>query len=401
MMWFLFLGIVALMAGAMGVLSSTIARFFERKRLIWLGTNEEKNLPKFLLQNAFLALTNPSPGRSRFQAFFFQDLRLRSWRANLLWSCWGSLALWLPFVVTLSLFRVNGLMVIGVGGLVLVAASFLPRFQSGAVLILVWGAFLLLLENGIRTGGGLIMNDGMQLVSFLADGRSTAVLSLFVLAVIVAALTQFQFFFFSLAVLLLSAGWISLSGAVLLWLGERVGLAVGLWLRERKARTGPRRLLNLSLQAGLGGGLLGVLLVGFARDLSSVVPAFGEAGPFESLRAFVALSILAEIPILGIASVLGHFAAKSVPDDLFEKTFSKPDFAVLGGGVVRPALMGLEARLQKLRSIRSELDAEDWQKIPPGVRSASEEEAKDLEKTASDLRAHLLSRSSGFQNPLQ
>ncbi|MBX3039777.1 MAG: hypothetical protein KF789_03580 [Bdellovibrionaceae bacterium] len=401
MMWILFFGLLVLMAGSMGLLSLTVLRLFEKRRLRWLGTNEEKNLLRFLLQNVLLALTGPSPGVSRSQSFFFQDLRLRSWRANLLWACWGSFALWLPFLVALSLFRINGLMVLGAGGFLLAMSSFARRFQPWAILMLSWGAFLFLLESGTRTGAGLMMGEGMDLVAFFADGRPGAVLSLFAGALVFAALTRFQFFAFALSVLLLSAGWISLSGAVLLWLGERVGLAIGFWFRARKSRKGPRQLATLSMLASLGGGLLGLLVVGFARDLLLVVPALGEAGPFESLQAFVFLSILAEIPVLGLASVLGHFAAKTTPDDLFERKPFRHDLDGLEFGALRAALMGLEARLQKLRSFPTELEPADWQKIPPGIRSASEEETKDLEKMALEIRTHLLSRSSGFRDPLR
>lgn len=404
MIWLMTLGVLIWMSVSVGLASQAAARMFVIWRPSWLSIDAKPSLVRFLLGTGLLAASHPLPGGAEEQAFLFQSLRLRSWRSNLLWTAFSSCGLWMSCLMALSVFRMSGLVVAALGGVLFLIASFVPRLWGMGTLITSWGVFLFLAESGARVASGLMGLGGADLIIWLTDGRPQVVFAILVLVTVLTVILRLRFFFFSVAVLLLSMGWISVSGAVMMWLGERIGWSLIPWAYVRRARQGPRWLLFFSAMTGLAGGFIGFLLVGWARNSLMISPSLGGAGPFEVMSAFVVLSILAEVPILLLRMGWGHFAARSHPDDLLDSTeriWVDPVSLALSEDLLRVAHAGARGRLDRILEIRMEMEADDWNKVPAGVRSASEREVRELEGSLRGVEALLSSSSSGFQVSLR
>lgn len=400
MMWLLFFGFLFVMAASISTLAWVIS---ERTRgLASTAFFEKSATPSFRLfvQSAILAMSDPAPSRARLQSLLTQEFRLRHWRSNLLWLVMGPMALWLPVLLTFSIFRLNSHFVLGFAGLLLAFASFVRPLRAVAWGLGSLGVFLWTMESSLRSSSSLLSGAGQEVVFWLADGRALSVLLLLILAAAVSALSRIQFFFFCLSVVLLAMGWVSLSGAVALWMGERLGLALGDAWRARGLREGPQRMVQLWVKASLIGTVIGFVILALARGAFEPSSIGGGAAAFGRLEAFVWLSLLVELPVWLSALILGHLASAHTPDDLFSQ--AKAAHALLDDPAVHRAKLWLKAglleRQGQIQAVRAQFGKEDWEKVPPGVREASQKEAGMIEIS---LSTGLSSGMSGFPDPLR
>lgn len=397
---FLSLGLLFLMfwslQQAQGALAAAL--FPWRKKWLWgAGTSGTIALVR---EQLMAVLLEPSAHANRTQALTAQLLRLRSWRANLMWACFAFLGVTSWLVFSQLFLRVSGLYVLSVGGLLLFAANFARRGREAALTVLFVGLFLFAAEHFLRLN--LIPSgDVPPLLQWTTDGRGLAVLGLLIAGLLTGWLVRIEGFAFVLAFAGLASGAMSLSGAVMFWAGERAGLSVALGWTAWRARwpQGARRLAFGVATAAVLGSFIGWWLLGWARDFAMDFGSLGTAQVPMRMDGFLLFSILVELPVIALTLVWGHLAGAKTPDDALESaTLARGWFhqGALRTPVLKLLRAGLRGRMDEIDRLRQGFNEAEWEKVPPFVKNASQTERTALAETAKALDADLLSRSEFF-----
>lgn len=397
---FLSLGLVFLMFWSLQQAQGALAAALFPWRKKWLWSAGTSGTFALVREQLMAVLLEPSAHASRVQALTAQLLRLRSWRANLMWACFAFLgvASWLVF--SQLFLRVSGLYVLSVGGVLLFAANFLRKGREAALTVLFVGLFLFAAEHFLRLNI-VASTDVPALLQWTTDGRGLAVFGLLLVGVLTGWLVRIEGFAFVLAFAGLACGAMSLSGAVMFWAGERAGLSVALAWKAWRSRwpQGARRLANGVAATAVAGVLVGWWLLGWARDLSLDFGSLGSAQVPMRMDGFLLFSILVEIPVIVLTLVWGHWAGSKTPDDALESaTLSRAWFhqGSLRTPVLKLLRAGLLGRLDEIDRLRKGFNEAEWEKVPPFVKNASQTERAALAETAKVLDADLLSRSEFF-----
>lgn len=397
-MWFLSLGILLLMTWCLQRVAAATAELFapiRRQAFQRTGGSTAAQVGATLL----LTLLDPSPAAVRVQASTAQALRLRSWRLNLMAVCFAELSQAVLIAVGLFFLGIGGLFPLSAGVFLMAFARFRPReLRPAGALLFFFGLFLWAGETGLRFAPGTVGMEAQGLAMWLADGRPAAVSLWFLAATALAALTGFEFLALSATMMGLASGALSLNGAVALLWGERLGLVLRWWWQSRGQIASVRAMTKGVLAGHLLAVLFSFLLLGFARDFMGAA-AYGREGLGTILMDFLALSLWTVVPFLAFVCLWGHFAGRRSPEDMLqngqvpEAWFTSQD---LRSSMIPWFLEGLCARRAELKRLNGGFTDEEWKKVPPPVRQASEKESLHLEKTSRALEAHLLSRSDFF-----
>lgn len=387
---FIALGLIALMTWSLQRFASSFASLMApwRRKKISFG-------------RAFL---DPSSMSNQVQALAFQGLRLRTWKENLSWMSFAGISIWSAIFVGVLFLQVNALALLAVGAVALLIPISQRLWNGIAMLFLFLGLALFAGENAVRFSAMMFDQETNFLLGFLADGRLAAVIVWFLVGAILGVLLQVEFFCFSLAIVLVATGMMSISGAAALWFGERVGWTLRLWWNARKLSTSTRKLTSIKAVVTGGASLVAVFGLGFARDLIGPIGSMGIEGLSERVGFFLWLSLFCEMFPLLLGWVVTRTRFGATPEDLFESKYpTKHFFSPLGARpwVLQELSEGILRRKGELQALQKDFAAMDWQKVPPAIRQASEKEVQSLDEVNADVQALLLSRSSFFSEQLR
>lgn len=388
MLWFLMFGLIGLMAWALQETMKSFAAITSPWRLRLLARQTEVHRER--ARNHFLlVVTDPSLLSNKTCALVTQGLRLRKWKDNLLWSCLASFALWGACVAASFFQQVSALFPLGLGVLLVIIARGVPRLRPIAFLVFMFALFLWAGESSLRLAAG-VGQSGDDVSLWLADGRAVPCLVWWLVGMIEGTIFGFEFLALAAALCLIAPGVMAINVGVALWLGERVGHSARLALIGKSRIAGVSRMARQQFLMILAGGVVGWLVIGFARDLWGPVSDIGGANATENLHIFLWLSLIAEIPVLAGAMAWGHFASAAPPSDLFDKTVAVPTLHEIGNS--RPfvygfLLRGLRARRDEILRLRTQFNENEWAKVPPAVRDASETERRELDRMLAEAES--------------
>lgn len=352
------------------------------------------------------ALSHPSPFAQRLQAVLAQGYRLRSWRVNLMQACFADLGIWLWLLIAATYLSFGGVFVAASAGILLalggLAGARAARLRPLAAVVFHVGVLLVVGESVARFAIGWRDASTGELATWLADNRPLAVLALTIAMAVFSAVIGFEGAALVAALVGLSTGMLSLNGAVAFVWGERLGLAIRLAAQARGQVPSVRRLARLNLGATAVAVPIAWLLLGFLRDFLGLEGGFGNAPML--LQNFVSLTASTTLPFLAAAGAVGHFAAKKTPDDLMERAALPTawlESPLAGTADLAELREGLRARAGELSRLNGGFTEDEWKKVPPPVRQASEREQAHVQDSLSRLEAHLLSRRDFFGHQLR
>ncbi|MBX3032803.1 MAG: hypothetical protein KF865_02685 [Bdellovibrionaceae bacterium] len=398
---FLVFGLIVLMTWSLQRFTGALALLLQKARRASLSrpASTSSNL---LVVNAAAALMEPSMWANRVQAAMLQNFRLRSWRANLLLACLSFLGLWAAFLAANLFLNISGLFLLSVGGVILILSTVLwPSARAAAQGFFFLGLFLWAGESSLRFTTTWVAGATTDWSMLLADGRFVGSLCLFGIGLLSGALLRLEFLMLSAALVGLSAGVLSVNGAVALWLGERAGLMLALAFSVRHLTKSTRLLVWKTTAVTVAASFIALLLLGYVRDVLGPVSTLGSEGVLERLSLFLMLSAVMEAPVALSLLIWGHREGSRTPEDLFEVKYAGEKIW-RAGGLRRPMLIwmrdGLVRRRADIGRFRGEFNETDWQKVPPAVRNASTRESEALESLLQTLDSHLLSRSDFFDD---
>lgn len=402
-MGFLTLGLLLLMTWSLQRSAAAIADLLAPLRRKAFERTDGTTL-RLVLSQLLLVLAEPAPSALRTQAATAQALRLRSWRTNLMAVCFSELSVAVLIAASLFFLAMGGLFPLCAGVFVMAVSSLRPRELRplGAALIF-FGLFLWAGETGLKVGRGFLGLEADGLSMWLADGRPLAVLLWLAVSTVTGALIGFEFLALPFALMGLAAGTLSLNGAVALLWGERLGLALRWWWQSRGQIPSVRLMTKGFVLSQLLAVLASFLFLGFARDVMGFA-SFGQEGLGALLGDFLTLSLWTTAFFVLFACAWGHFAGAKTPEDMMEPGRTPEAWLASQGfrtSMIPWFLDGLFKRRAELKRINDSFDEQDWKKVPPPVRQASEKEALHLEKTSRALEAHLLSRSDFFGHQMR
>lgn len=394
MIWFIFVGLLLAATWSLQIFAQSISQFAGTRRARWAGQNP-KTLWQMLWQGGWLSALEPSMNANRLQALAAHNLRSRSWRGNLIWACLSSKGLIWTLLIGALFLQVNASLVLAAGFVLILLPWRRWGCANPGTAVIGGGLFLLLGENSIRWLGSLGAELDPSLALWLADGRPLPILGMLVVALVISAVLRIEFLFFTFALWGLASGILSVNGAVVLWLGERAGLAFALWVRTRRLTSSTQRMGRGLAFSHLGGAFLAWVVIGFVRDLLGPVGGIGMEDLHARIQFFLLLSLIAEVAVAIVVMAWGHLAAKKAPDDLLEAAYFDESWLVGGAlraSLLRPWLEHLRQRRAEITRLRVGFTDEEWKKVPPPVQQASERDGTALGEQARRIEAHLLSR---------
>lgn len=362
---------------------------------------ENDGVGQMMRKSALRAFVAGSVARARSLALIDQSYRLGSWRFNWMVAAFSPLAAALALGAMSYFLQVSGLWISGLGAILLILGAIgggekRPLFDLArkAGWFFFWaGLFYLLNENLTRFWPMWLNNpDTENTVFFLSDGRWAAVLALTVLVSILTALVPLPGFALLVILVGSTAGILSINGAAAVWIGESIGTALRAFWFGRKSHQGPRELSRDLLAVTIAAGLLFVPLGFVARDFAGNVT--GTSALNQLLPVVLTMIFFFEAISLVLLSGAGHFRAKTLPQDVLESDlWAWSEIRRAPRADLKAWVALVEERLQKMNSVRGAFNQQEWERVPPAVRNASQKEAELLEKRLDEMKALLLSRS--------
>ena len=382
MIWFLGFGFIVLMAWSMRQAADQMSRL----RVLIPRRPFEKDSRLEFFAGLDLIMSEPGMALAETQAPLLQNLRLRSWRDNVMLVALAPFALWLPYGLATLFLHWSAAFVLGVGAAAILGGRFFGKIRPAAEFVFYTGLFLVAGEGALKMLS-MVSPETTDFTMFLADGRMTSTLIWLGAGLISALVFDFEGIGLAIALVGLGAGAMALNAAIALWLGERTGFRLAAFVDRRRWITGAYMLARFGAVTGLlgaaGGLILAMIGTGFLAN-------HGEIGSDEingRLGLFIGLSLVSDFPLLALRFGVGHFLSRRTVDDLFE-TLPNP-WPVAGPAFGHFLRSGITARLAALdrlqqqnpsgvQTLKRDLNESDWNKIPPAVRAAAQTEKERL-----------------------
>lgn len=291
---------------------NSLRSIFSRWQISRLDQFKEGQRSRNFILSMLFSVSEASPKSSSYAGLGFYNLRILSREPSLLLMVMSPLSAWWALFVATLFLKFQGLFLIAIAGLG--AASL---FNQG-LLKSVWrtffalGIFLFAGESLLRQSAMLPMFLGESPIAFwLADGRSTALLGLLLLGILVGLVIQTEFWSLCLGIGLLMASSISFNGALAVFAGERIAQALLFAWRSRKLdEDGQKVGRSFALVSALAA-VIGLIASWFVRDFYELGKSFGADGMQErSLSFILLLALILLIQWLALL-VWGHWAQHS------------------------------------------------------------------------------------------
>ena len=308
--------------------------------LMWLGSfalmlyglsesrNALANLFSSLFKNldsksaiANSVLLEASPQKSLYSGMALYNLRVLDGTSSVFMMCLSSLGAWWVFLLAFLFMKINGLVALGLAAILFL--SFLPaKVSSLRKGLIAVGIFLLGGEMMLRQSSMLsLMMGESNLAFFMADGRFGAVLVLFLLAAVLSAFVEIEFWSLVLGMALLISNTVSLNGALALFAGERVGRVLLFWWRTQKLNQACRHLGKFFGWVSSSGAVLGLFVAGAIRESSSWGYSSGMISVQDKLSFYLVLCLVICLFQFASQMVWGHFASRIKVVDLQEAKY--------------------------------------------------------------------------------
>jgi hypothetical protein len=296
-----------------------LAHIFSRGQKDLLEKNSDKSLVFLFSRYLGVVLLEGSPVKSLYSGMAAYNLRVSPLPSANLWMGLSTLGAWWPLLLGSLFLNVNGLLLLGIGGL-----SYLGLLRGRLTLnylklSLYVGIFLLGGDLSLRNSSVLLNLLGTgDVVFFLADGRLLSVLGIMAIGVLLSLFVSVEFWSVCLALTLLVANVISVNGALALFAGERIGRMLLFWWRSRELNQDCRRIGWQFSLVSASGVFLGFMIAGILRGDAGI----GFTGDMDLFRQkileFLSLSAVILVVQFLAQMVWGHFGSKLKVDEIQE-----------------------------------------------------------------------------------
>jgi hypothetical protein len=318
--------------------------------------------------------STPSVLKNTFSHLAYHNLQIVSLRSTLLGLCLVPLSQWLLILLTLGLFQVNGLWILGLGALVFILQ---PRLQKHFSIWLALGVFFLGAELALKNSNILlsIMSDS-GFGFFLTDNRWTAGLQVFAWALALGLLLQIENAVYIFVLILSVAGVLADNNVLWALLGTEFSRILYLLIRTYSLdKTAKKIIYEYSfiyvLSFVLAGALLLNLRVSFFEEYSIYTKVYSV------LIDFIFILFIETVFLL----IWGHWRAKKIKTEdnqvqYFPTSWLKDELLILGFyPFIKTKVL---ARLAEMRYHLQGLGSLPEGKIPASLKHRLESEEKQL-----------------------
>ena len=294
------------------------------------------------------------------KGLLFQNLRLGSWRGNLIQMCFAQFSFAAVFLASLMFAQISFSLPI-----IVACVLWLTPLKKAAKIFFLLGIFLLAAE---KIGPNIMflrnLAGELPFIYWLADGRLLTCFAWMAAAIVLSGALKIENWSIPLGFILIPSGLMAANVGISLFIGEIFGSLILVLYTFSKTQESVRKMSKILLSIYFPLGLLSWWLAGAV-----------QIDPF-----WIKYMILAILPSIALG-IAGHFIAKKPIEDYQESKIITPKqlkCLSLHEDILNLAKSGATKRMAEIKNFRQDFEKSNWEKVPLFVKETSKKELESL-----------------------